>query len=129
MSSDSSRTSSFFFSTISSQSLIMTSSSSSATVHQILISYQSPSSPSSSSLHHLPCLWSSQITTAPVICQCHHSGPVVTCATAVCEALRQNAIMGTLGSCVFIMKTTVIYSLWHGLQCLGSLNLLFYVGW
>ena len=57
------------------------------------------------------------------------SGLAVACLTAVREVLGSNR---AVGSCVYC-KTTVIYSLEHGLcapflQCLGQLSLIPYVG-
>jgi len=57
-------------------------------------------------------------------------GLAVACLTAAREVLGSNR---ALGSCVY-RKTTVIYSLGHGLfapflQCLGQLSLLTSVGW
>jgi len=57
------------------------------------------------------------------------SGLAVACLTAVCEVLETNRAASNR----FYRKTTVIYSLGHGLcapflQCLGQLSLLPSVG-
>ena len=79
-----------------------------------------------SSSHHIICLYHQVASSDLAGC----SGLAVTCPTAVWEEQGSNP---TVGSCMFLVKTTTIYTLRHGLQTLtavlGQLSLLPSAGW